>query len=309
MGDDFRNRSRSKMITLSRQRAKASPGQNGSKKKGRWFTFTSNRLAMVGLAVLILVVGFCFIGPLLYHTNQTATNLVLENRPPSTAHILGTSPTGKDELGRLMVGGQSTLELGLAVAILATGFGLVYGTISGYVGGVVDAVLMRIVDALLSIPFLFFVILLASIVRPTLPLIILVISGVSWLSTARLVRGETLRIRTLEYVQASKGFGTSNTRLIFKHIFPNVAGVVAVNGTLKVADAILTFASIGYLGLGVPPPATNWGQILAGGVNNFFNGYWWQLWPAAILIVATVLSVNVVGDALRDVVEQRLSKS
>ncbi|MHB8190589.1 MAG: ABC transporter permease [Ferrimicrobium sp.] len=271
-------------------------------------TFFSNKLAVASLVAIFVVVLFCFLGPALYHTNQVSANLILENQPPSPHHILGTSPTGKDELGRVMLGGQSTLELGFAVGILSTGFGLIWGTVSGFIGGFVDSIMMRIVDALLSIPFLFFVILLASIIRPTLGVIILVISAVSWLSTARLVRGETLTVRTLDYVSASRGFGATNTHLIARHITPNVLGVVVVNGTLKVADAILTFAALGYLGLGVPPPATNWGEILAGGVNNFFDGYWWQLWPAAVLIVITVLAVNVLGDALRDVVEQRLAE-
>ncbi len=271
-------------------------------------TFSANKLAVASLAMLVIVVAFCYLGPVFYHTNQIATNLLRENQGPSAAHPLGTSPTGKDELGRLMLGGQSTIELGLAVGVIATGFGLVWGTVSGFIGGAVDSIMMRVVDALLSIPFLFFVILLASIVRPTLILVILVISGVSWLSTARLVRGETLSLRTRDYVSAARGFGASNTRLIARHIGPNVLGVLVVNATLKVADAILTFAALGYLGLSVPPPATNWGEILAGGVNNFFDGYWWQLWPAAILIVVTVLAVNVLGDALRDVVEARLNQ-
>lgn len=271
-------------------------------------TFVGNKLAVVSLGILVLIVLFCFLGPVLYHTNQTTTNLVLENQPPSAGHILGTSPTGKDELGRLMLGGQSTLELGMAVGILATAFGLIWGTVSGFAGGVVDSIMMRVVDAFLSIPFLFFVILLASITRPTLTLIIIVISAVSWLSTARLVRAETLSLRTRDYVSASLGFGAKRSRLIARHVVPNVLGVLVVNGTLKIADAILTFAALGYLGLSVPPPATNWGEILAGGVNNIFDGYWWQIWPAAILIVLTVLAVNVLGDALRDVVESRLNQ-
>jgi ABC-type dipeptide/oligopeptide/nickel transport system permease subunit len=267
--------------------------------------FLHHRLGVVAAAVLVLIVAFCFLGPLV-HPTASAANLLAANQPPSGAHPLGTTPNGRDVLGRLMVGGQSTLELGLSVGVFATGFGLLYGTVAGLAGGVLDAVLMRIVDALLSIPFLFFVILLASIVRPTLPLIIAVISGVSWLSTARLVRAETLRLRTLDYVEASRGFGARSWWILLRHLVPNVLGVLVVNGTLKVADAILTFASLGYLGLGVPPPATNWGAMLSAGVNNFFDGYWWQLWPAAVLIVVTVLAVNVLGDALRDVVERRL---
>ncbi len=269
-------------------------------------TFLENRLAVACAAMLALIALFSFVGPLLYHTNQVSANLLLENRPPSWAHPLGTNPNGQDELGSLMVGGQSTLEVGLAVGVLATLFGLAWGLVAGYFGGIVDAVLMRVVDALLSIPFLFFVVLLASFVTPTLWLIILVITAVSWLSTARLVRGETLSLRTRDYVKAAEGYGSSRPRIMGRHITPNLLGVVVVNGTLKVADAILIFASISFLGLGVPPPATNWGQILTDGVNNLFDGYWWQLWPAAVLIVLAVLAVSVLGDALRDVVEKRL---
>lgn len=283
---------------LSEQRFRAPKAMLG--------TFKGNKFAVGSLIVLILIILFCFLGPSLYHTNQVSARLLLENQPPSSKHLLGTSPTGRDELGRLMYGGQSTIELGFAVGLLASAFGLIWGTTSGFVGGVVDSIMMRIVDALLSIPFLFFVILLASIIRPTLGLIIIVISGVSWLSTARLVRGETLRLKSRDFVVAASGFGAPRWRLIARHILPNVIGVLVVNATLKIADAILTFAALGYLGLGIPPPATNWGEILAGGVNNIFDGYWWQLWPAAVLIVVTVLAVNVLGDALQDVVEARV---
>ncbi|MHB1536206.1 MAG: ABC transporter permease [Acidimicrobiales bacterium] len=273
-----------------------------------WGAFADNRLALVGLGALILIAVFSFVGPLLYHTNQTSTNLIAENLPPSAAHILGTTPVGRDELGRLMVGGGSTLEVGFGVGILATLFGLAWGTIAGYVGGAVDAVGMRIVDALLAIPFLFFVVLLASLVRPTLPLIIFVIAAVSWLSTARLARGETLSLKTRDYVAASVGFGTRRSVILMRHVTPNLLGALVVNGTLKVADAVLIFASMSYLGLGLPPPATNWGTLLSSGVNNLFDGYWWQLWPPAVLIIVTVLSVNVLGDALRDAVESRLPR-
>ncbi len=271
-------------------------------------TFLENRLAVGGATVLVLIVLFSFVGPLLYHTNQVATNLINENLTPSLSHPLGTSPEGRDELGRLMLGGQSTLEVGLAVGVLGTLLGLAWGVIAGYVGGVVDTVMMRIVDALLSIPFLFFVVLLAALVRADLLVVILVLTAVSWLSTARVVRGETLSLRTRDYVVASRGFGATGWRVAGRHITPNLAGVLIVSGTLKVADAILAFASISYLGLGPPPPATNWGTMLSTGINNLFSGYWWQLWPAAVLIVVTVLAVNVLGDALSDVAERRLQK-
>lgn len=269
-------------------------------------TFAANKLAVASTVTLVLVVLFAFVGPLVYHTNQSASNLLLVNLPPSAQHPLGTTPNGRDELGRLMAGGQSTLEVGAAVGIVATLFGLAWGALSGYLGGWIDALMMRVVDALLSIPFLFFVVLLASLVTPNLILIIGVIAAVSWLSTARLARGETLSLRTRDYVAAARVFGSGRTRILTRHITPNLLGAIVVNATLKIADAILTFAYMSFLGLGLPPPATNWGAILTAGVNDLFDNYWWQLWPAAILIVVTVLSVNVLGDALRDVVETRL---
>lgn len=282
------------------------PRNSGRARRDALATFAENKLAIVSASFLVLMVLFCFIGPMVYRTNQAASNLLFENLAPSAAHPLGTDPNGRDELGRLMVGGQSTLEVGLAVGVLATLFGLAWGAVSGYFGGVVDAIMMRIVDALLSIPFLFLVVLLASLIRPTMLLIVLVITAVSWLPTARLARGETLSLRTRDYMAAAQLFGARRTRILARHVTPNLMGVIVVNATLKVADAILTFAYMSFLGLGLPPPATNWGLILTDGVNNLFDGYWWQLWPAAVLIILTVLAVNVLGDALRDVVETRL---
>jgi peptide/nickel transport system permease protein len=271
-------------------------------------TFAENRLAVASLFGLIAIAAFCFIGPLIYRTNQVSANLILQNQPPGAAHLLGTTSDGFDELGRLMAGGQSTLEVGLAVAVLSTAFGLVWGLVAGYIGGLVDSVLMRIVDALLAIPFLFFVVLLASLVTPTLGLIILVITSISWLSTARLVRAEALSLRTRDYVKAAAGFGTSRTRILFRHITPNLLGVLIVNASLKVADAIEIYVAMSFLGLGLAPPSTDWGRLLTEGINNFFNGYWWQLWPPAFLIVVTVLAVSVLGDGLRDVAEGRLQR-
>jgi peptide/nickel transport system permease protein len=227
---------------------------------------------------------------------------------PSAAHLLGTSPEGFDELGRLMVAGRSTLVVGFGVGLLSALFGLLYGTLSGFIGGAVDAVMMRIVDALLSIPYLFFIVLLAALLQPNLLLVIFMLAAVTWLATARLVRGETLSLRTRDYVTASRGFGSGPRHVILRHITPNLLGIVVVNATLNVADSILAFAGLAYLGLGPPPPATNWGQMLSQGINNLFDSYWWQLWPAAVLIVLTVLAVNIIGDGLSDVVEIRLQK-
>jgi peptide/nickel transport system permease protein len=294
--------------------AGAAPGEATSREKPLpgWrlglLAFAENRLAVVSLAVLIVIVAFCFLGPVFYRTNQVAANLALESLPPSATHPLGTTSAGYDELGRLMLGGQSTLEVALAAAVLSTAFGLVWGLLAGYLGGVIDALLMRIVDAALAIPFLFFVVLLASLITPTKWLIILVITAVSWLEAARLVRGETLSLRTRDYVTAAAGYGTRRMRILLRHITPNLAGILAVGVSLKVADSIEIYVSMSYLGLGLPPPATDWGTLLAEGIDNLFDNYWWQLWPAAFFIVITVLAVSSIGDGLRDAVEGRLRR-
>ena len=267
-----------------------------------------NKLAMAGLIVTIAVTLFCYVGPLLYHTNETGTNLLLANMPPSAAHPLGTTPEGRDELGQLMVGGQSTLEVGFAVAILGTAFGMIWGAAAGYIGGFIDAALMRVVDALLAIPFLFFIVLLASITTPTLTIIILAITAASWESTARLVRGEVLSLRTRDYVEVSRQLGARHHHVVFRHLVPNVTGTVVVTATLSMADAILIYAAVAFLGLSVPPPATSWGDLLTTGINNLFDGYWWQLWPPAFAIVLIVLAVNVLGDGMHDMVEHRLER-
>jgi oligopeptide transport system permease protein len=289
--------------------AQASLPQLPRKRFGKLLDNVSQRkLAVTNLGAVFVLTLFCFVGPLIYRTNETATNLLIANLPPSGAHLLGTTPEGRDELGQLMVGGQSTLEVGFAVALLSTGFGMLWGAISGYIGGFIDAVMMRIVDAVLAIPFLFFVVLLASITTPNLIIIILAITSVSWLSTARLTRGEVLSLRTREYVEASRGFGGRHRHVVLRHLVPNVLGVVAVNGTLKMADAILTYVAVAFLGLSVPPPATSWGDLLTTGIDNLFDGYWWQLWPPAIAIVLLVLAVNGLGDGLHDFVEKRLER-
>jgi peptide/nickel transport system permease protein len=270
--------------------------------------FAENRAAMVGLAIVILFVLFCFLGPIFYHTSQVQTNLPSANQGPSLNHLLGTDNVGYDILGRLMSGGQTSLEVGLAVSLLAAGFGVIWGAVSGFIGGITDSVLMRVVDALLAIPTLFLLLFLATIFTPSVPLLILVIAFVAWLVPARLVRGETLSLRTRDYVAAARVMGAGQRHIVLRHIIPNAIGTIVVNATFQVADAILAVASLSFLGLGVPPPAANWGGMLSDGVSYVFSGYWWQIWPAGVCIVATVVAFNVIGDGLRDAFEVRLQR-
>ena len=274
--------------------------------------FVENKLAVVGLAVIVLAVLFSCVGPFFYHTNQTNSQAALlnsfENAHPNGQHLLGTDQQGYDILGRLMYGGQRSLLVGFLAALIATVIGVAYGAVSGFFGGWVDAVMMRIVDVLLSIPILFFLIVLATIFHPSLFVLVVVIGIVSWLVPARLVRGNTLSLRVREYVQAVRVMGGSRTRIIARHIIPNTIGTIIVNATFQIADAILLLAALGFLGLGVPPPQTDWGSMLSHGVDNAIAGYWWEIYPAGLAIVLVVVAFNFVGDALRDSLEVRLQQ-
>jgi peptide/nickel transport system permease protein len=268
--------------------------------------FLQNRLAIVGLGTIVLITLFSFLGPHLYVTNQVSTNIAGLTQPPSAAHPLGTDTVGYDVLGRLMLGGQSTLEVGLAAAVLSSLIGAVWGAIAGYAGGWVDSLMMRVVDSFLAIPPLLLMMILASAYTPTIPVLIIVIALVSWLITGRLARGDALSLRVREYIQAARMFGAGRSRIIIRHIFPNIIGTIIVQTTLSTANAILLLASLSYLGLGPPPPATNWGEMLSNGLNYIYDGYWWLVYPAGVLIVLTVVAFNFVGDALRDAFEVRL---
>jgi peptide/nickel transport system permease protein len=270
--------------------------------------FVQNKLAVTGFVIVVLLVLFCFGGPLVYHTNQVDVNLANATLPPGPGHPLGTDETGYDELGRLMVGGRESLTIGFAAALIATLVGTLWGAVSGFFGGIVDTVMMRIVDALLAIPILFLLLYLVTIVRPSTTVMIVVLGLTAWLVPARLVRGESLTLRTREYVQAVRMMGGSSWRSVLRHILPNVAGTVIVNATFQVADAILLIAYLGYLGLGIAPPATDWGGMLSKGTNYIFPNYWWLIYPAGIAIVLVVVAVNFVGDGLRDAVEVRLRR-
>jgi peptide/nickel transport system permease protein len=270
--------------------------------------FAENRLALAGLILLAAVALFCFAGPLFWHTDQIHPDILLTNRRPGAGHPLGTDDVGYDVLGRLMAGGQSSLEVGLAVALMATGFGVVYGVISGFFGGLADTVMMRFVDVVLAVPVVYLFIDLASEFRPTLLMLIVVLSLLSWLGPARLVRGETLSLKVREYVEAVRTMGGRSGRIIVRHLVPNTMGTIVVNATFQVADAILTLAVLSYLGFSLPPPTATWGGMLENGVNFLFDGYWWEIYPASAMIVLTVVAFNFIGDGLRDSLDVRLQR-
>ena len=256
--------------------------------------------AVAGTLLIAAMTLFCFVGPIFYRPDLVHVNLILGNRPPGAGHLLGTDTLGVDILGRLMVGGQLSLEVGIAAGLLAAVIGSLWGAAAGYLGGVADAVMMRLVDAGFAIPTIVLLLLLTAIYPPSPTLLVLVIAATSWLSTARLVRGAALMLRTREFVQAVRVMGGGRVRAIMRHIAPNAVSVIAVNVTFQIADAIVVLATLSYLHLGVQPPAADWGDMIASGIQGIYNGYWWEIYPAGFAIISVVVGFNLLGDGLRD---------
>ena len=284
------------------------PGVKSSALRMILRTFVDNKLAIAGAAIILLITGFCFIGPLVYHTDQFNPNLLSTNLRPNASYPLGTDNNGFDILGRLMIGGQSSIEVGFAVAAIATIVGILYGAVSGYFGGAVDVVMMRVVDVGFSIPVVFLFIFASRVFQPTLALLILLLGFVSWLVPARLVRGETLALRVREYVQVVRTMGGGSPRIIFRHLIPNTIGPIVVTATFQVANAVLILATLQYLGFGLPPSEPTWGSMLSNGITYLQDGYWWEVYPALVIIVLTVVAFNFIGDALQDAFQVRLQR-
>jgi peptide/nickel transport system permease protein len=272
-------------------------------------SFLQHRLGLIGLTVVIIMIAFSFLGPVFYHTDQVHTNLNQVLVHPGGKFPLGTDDLGFNVLGRLMVAGRSSLEVGVTAALLAALVGTIWGAVAGYAGGAIDAAMMRVVDTMLAIPALLLLLLLASVFTPTIPVLIFALSSVSWLVTARLVRGQALALREQEFIEAVAGFGGSRYRIVLRHIVPNVAGTVVVQATFEIANAVLLLAALSFLGLGAPPPATNWGSMLNNGLTYIYDGAWWLVYPAGLAIVVTVVAFNFLGEALRDTLEVRLQGS
>ncbi len=270
--------------------------------------FAQNKLAVIGLGVLVFFVLFCYLGPLVYHGNVLTSNLNVTNSPPGAGHPLGTDSEGFDVLAEIMVGGQASLEIGFLSAIIAIVVGALWGAISGLVGGIVDSALMRIVDVLLSIPFLFIVLIVAVRFGATVLSLSVILGVFTWLVPARLVRGEVLTLKTRDFVAAARTAGSGQWRLINRHLLPNALSVIIVNVTFNIADAILAVSYLGFLGFGLHYPSYDWGDLVSNGTNYLLDGYWWLIYPVGFCIVATVMACNLVGDALRDALDVRLRR-
>ncbi len=271
-----------------------------------WRQFRRHTLALVGLVALVLVGLSAALGPEVIGYDPERIDFAAKNQSPSLAHPMGTDDLGRDQLIRVLVGGRISLAVALASVGIAITVGVAVGAIAGYAGGFVDNVLMRVVDVFYSMPGLFVVILLLTLVGPGFWTIVLAIGVLRWMGTARLVRASFLSLKGMEFVEAARAIGASGPRIVVHHILPNALSPIIVAATLGIAGAILTESALSFLGLGFQPPQATWGRMLDEAQSVVINkGHWWRGFFPGLMIFVTVVSVNYVGDGLRDAVDPR----
>jgi oligopeptide transport system permease protein len=271
-----------------------------------------NRFAILGVLLLGTIAIACFVIPPLFGLDPASVDPVFHNRAPTLQHLFGTDPVGRDYLARVLIGGQTSLLIGLAATLGSVTVGVAVGSVAGYFGGRVDEILMRMVDFLYGIPYMFLVILIMLLFSETargqaLP-VFLALGLVEWLTMARVVRGQVLSLRRREFVLAARLLGASDSRVIMAHILPNIAGVILVYATLTVPEVIILESFLSFLGLGVK---LSWGQLVSEAVSvvNPIHSFWWLLaWPSLFLGL-TLLSLNYVGDGLRDALDPKTRKA
>jgi oligopeptide transport system permease protein len=272
-----------------------------------WHRLRKNHLALVSFWILVFMVVFCFVGPLLSPYDFRSNDLEKTLLSPNAAHWFGTDDLGRDQLTRVMVGGRVSLGVGIIATTVSLLIGVTYGATAAYVGGKVDAAMMRLVDVLYALPFTIFVILLMTIFERSIVLLFIVIGAVEWLTMARIVRGQVLSLKQQEFVEAAVSLGFTTRRIIFRHIIPNVLGVVVVYATLTVPSVMLLESFLSFLGLGVQPPMPSWGSLIKLGADNIQLFPWLLIIPA-LFFSLTLFSLNFLGDGLRDALDPKSSK-
>jgi peptide/nickel transport system permease protein len=270
-----------------------------------WDRLRRNRMAMAGLILVLGLFAVAVLAPWLAPYDPTLINLQEVLRPPGVPHLLGTDTLGRDVLSRVIYGARISLLVGFVAVGLATLIGVLVGALAGYYGGVVDAVLMRLVDLMLCFPTLFLILAVIAVLGPSIWNIMVVIGVTGWMGVARLVRAEFLSLREREFVVAARALGASDARLIWRHLLPNALTPVMVSATLGVAGAILTESALSFLGLGVQAPTPSWGNILTMGKDNLEIAWWLSVFPGLAILV-TVMSYNLLGEGIREAIDPRL---
>jgi peptide/nickel transport system permease protein len=270
--------------------------------------FKKNKLAIAGLAVMIILYLVTLLTPLIAPFDPAAQGDIITSRylPPSAEHWLGTDKFGRDILSRVLYGARISLSIGFVAVGISMTLGTLIGAVSGYFGGWVDAVLMRFTDMMLAFPRLVLLIVVIAVFEsPSIWLVVVVLGLTGWMGTSRIVRGEVLSLREREFVQAARALGMGDLRIIVRHVIPNTMAPVIVSATLGIGLTILTEASLSFLGLGVQPPTPSWGNMVADGRDALTEAWWIATFPG-LAIVLTVVAFNLLGDGLRDALDPRL---
>jgi len=268
--------------------------------------FTRHRLAMLGLAVLLILVALAVLAPALAPHSPTKQELSLYRKPPNQDHWLGTDTFGRDVFTRLIYAGRVSLSVGLVAVGIYETIAILLGAVAGYYGSKVDWVIMRAVDVVMTIPTMIVIIFLVSILGPSMYNSMLAIGIMGWPEPTRLVRGQILSLREMDYVTAARSLGLPTYRIILRHVLPGVVAPLVVHATFGVAGAILLEAGLSFLGLGVPPPTPSWGNMMSSAQTlNILERVPWLWVPPGIAIMLSVLSINFIGDGLRDALDPR----
>jgi peptide/nickel transport system permease protein len=270
--------------------------------------FRRNKLALAGLITVLIIVLAAITAPLLAPYDPAAIDIAHILNPPSVNHLMGTDELGRDVLSRMMFGGQISLSVGFVAEGISLAIGILLGSLAGYYGGKLDAVLMRFVDVMLTFPVFFLILAVIAITEGGIFTIMVIIGATGWMGVARLVRAEFLTLKERDFVVAARASGAGHLRIIFRHILPNALSPVFVTATFGVAGAILIESGLSFLGLGVQPPHASWGSILTSGKDNIQVAWWLSVYPG-LAILLTVLSYNLVGEGLRDALDPRLWES
>jgi oligopeptide transport system permease protein len=266
-----------------------------------------NKMAMIGFWILLFMILTALLTPLIAPYSYEEQNLELGASAPSAEHWLGTDVLGRDQLTRIMYGSRVSLMVGFVATAVALTIGVLWGAIAGFMGGRIDAVMMRFVDALYALPFTIFIVLLTVIFGSSMLLLFLAIGAVEWLTMARIVRGQVLNVKQQEFVEAAVSMGLSPWQIISRHIIPNVLGPIIVYTTLTIPSVILLESFLSFLGLGIQPPASSWGSLISGGVETMQEYPWLIIFPGLTLTI-TLFSLNFLGDGLRDALDPRSAR-
>ncbi len=297
------------MTELSRDEVIRKSTKEDSYWRGVWRRLKQNKLAMISMVVLILIVGACIFVPMFSKYSMYEVIAADANQPPSAKHLLGTDKIGRDLFVRLFYGGRVSLGIAIAVTALETIIGVVLGSLAGFFGGIVDTIISRISEMFMCFPFLMICITLQAIFGTSIMTLITILSILSWPSIARIVRGQILSLREMDYMEACRALGISNYRQIFKHLFPNVLAYIIVYVTLSMASVILTETSLSFLGLGVSMPTPTWGNLIQEARNLLvLQKKWWYWIPPGSAIFLTILCFNILGDGLRDAIDPKMQK-